>query len=62
MYYENHIVINVYLNFNLFKEEGNDTDIKKKFLVKNTTEDYRNITTTRLKRSPNSFSSREPKS
>ena len=47
MYYENHIVINVYLNFNLFKEEGNDTDIKKRFLVKNTTEDYRNITTTR---------------
>ena len=28
MYYENQIVISVHLNFNLFKEEENDADIK----------------------------------
>ena len=62
MYYENQIVINVYLNFNLFKEEENDADIKKVFSQKHYWRFYRNITTIRLKRSSNSFSSREPKS
>ena len=28
MYYENQIVISIHLNFNLFKEEENDADIK----------------------------------